>query len=329
MSKNMESTDELLPCPGKRLQAAREAKGMDVAQAAEQLHLSRAMVNALEAEDYAKLPARVFVRGYYKNYARLVEVPVDTILQEFEDRCPDGDCNTAPLVATRSAKPEVRSNHSLVRLITWLVVFTLVAMLVIWWQGYFNWPKTPKVTEQPAAAYEEETTVVPETTPNATEEMVEDVIPAITEPEPEQQAEEADQPAPAAVEVTEEVAADANAETTEDVTEAVETPTAVAPTTVEAPHVEEIEVPVKPELIVLFSGDCWVDIRDSTRQFKLFGRMADGDMRKLGGEPPYTMVFGDYSVAKLLVNGTPYDLSAHAKGNTAKFTFDPSTAVSR
>ena len=311
MSKNMESAEELLPCPGKRLQVAREAKGMDVAQAAEQLHLSRAMVNALEAEDYEKLPARVFVRGYYKNYARLVEVPEEIILREFEDRCPDGDCKTAPPVAARGARPEVRSNHRLVRLITWLVILTLVAMLVVWWQGYFNWPEPAELSEQPAAEdYQEETAPVPESTGNNDEEMVEDVIPAITEPE--KQAEAADQPPAAETEAP----------------AAVDSADVVVPPPLEPPPVEEIEVPVKPELIVMFSGDCWVDIRDSTRQFKLFGKMGDGDMRKLGGEPPYTMVFGDYSVAKLLVNGTPYDLSAHAKGKTSKFTFDPAAVES-
>jgi DNA-binding XRE family transcriptional regulator len=88
MSKNTDSVEELLPCPGKRLKMAREAKGMDAAQAAEQLHLSRAMVNALEAEDYDRLPARVFVRGYYRNYARLMEVPEEIILQDVTR--PDG-----------------------------------------------------------------------------------------------------------------------------------------------------------------------------------------------------------------------------------------------
>jgi len=311
MSKNMESSEELLPCPGKRLKMAREAKGMDVVQAAEQLHLSRAMVNALEAEDYDRLPARVFVRGYYKNYARLVDVPEETILQEFEDRCPDKECRAAPPVTARRAKPEVHSSHRLVRLVTWLVIISLVAMLVVWSLGYFNWPKTPEVSEQQITNNDQESSAIAEESNTATEEMVEDVIPAMAESTQQSATESLSDP-----------------ETVDDSNNVAADPV-IEPEPVQPPVVAEISVPVKPELTVIFSGDCWVDIRDSTRQFKIFGKMTNGDMRKLGGEPPYKMVFGNYPVAKLLVDGKPYDLGAHANGNTAKFTFDPSAAADR
>ena len=320
-SRNTESSEELLPCPGKRLQMAREARGMDLAQAAEQLHLSRAMVNALEAEDYDRLPARVFVRGYYKNYARLVEVPEELILQEFEDRCPDKECRAAPPVTAKRAKPEVHSSHKLVRLVTWLVIITMVAMLVVWSQGYFNWPQTPAAPEQEIADKQRgasAVTDIADESNTATEEMVEDVIPSMLEPMPQPATEPP--PAPQVGDVSSTVAPD-QVVSPEPESESKPEPEPVLP-----PIVAEISVPVKPELTVMFSGDCWVDIRDSTRQFKLFGRMTNGDMRKLGGEPPYSMVFGNYPVAKLLVDGKPYDLGAHAKGNTAKFTFDPSAA---
>lgn len=310
----MESSEELLPCPGKRLKMAREAKGMDVAQAAAQLHLSRAMVNALEAEDYDKLPARVFVRGYYKNYARLVDVPEEVILQEFDDRCPDGDCADALPVVTKKLKPEVRSNNGLVRLVTWLIIIFLIGMLVVWWQGYFNWPAKHQdasdVMQQQNVEQDQEAPAIIEEDNTSTEEMVEDVIPAI--PAPRQAAEE-NRP-------LSEIASSVPDEAVKPVVE----PKPVQPATV-----AEISVPVKPELVVMFSGDCWVDIRDSTRQFKLFGKMNNGDMRRLGGEPPYKMIFGNYAVAKLTVDGEPYDLSAHADGNTAKFTFDPAIASTR
>jgi cytoskeleton protein RodZ len=320
MSKNTDSVEELLPCPGKRLKMAREAKGMDAAQAAEQLHLSRAMVNALEAEDYDRLPARVFVRGYYRNYARLMEVPEEIILQEFEDRCPDAVCRAAPAITTRRIKSQVSSNHRLVRLVTWLVIIALVAMLVVWWKGNFNWPDMPGMSDLPGMSevakpqttdYQQESSSVGEDSSTTTEEMVEDVIPAMPDSR-QQPAEEIGMPAESA-----------------DASDNEPAPAAVEPKPVQAPVIAEISVPVKPELTVLFSGDCWVDIRDSTRQFKIFGKMTDGDMRKLGGEPPYKMVFGNYPVAKLLVDGKPYDLSAHANGVTAKFTFDPATAVTR
>ena len=46
--------------------------GFDLAKIASELHLTSAVVAALEADDYSEIQARVFVRGYLRNYARIV-----------------------------------------------------------------------------------------------------------------------------------------------------------------------------------------------------------------------------------------------------------------
>ncbi len=299
-----------MPSPGKRLQSAREAKGLDLPKVAEQLHLSRAIVTALEAEDYDKLPARVFVRGYYKNYARLVDLPEEDILREFDDRCPDGDCRAAPPMVSRG-RIELNSKHRLVRLITWMIAIALVTTLVIWWQDYLDWQGIAKqVTETVQQKQPTEDKTLTDSVEGNTErssEMDADVIPDASSAVQEFSLKEIKPVGTATGETS-------------------ETPTPEAkPEPAQAPIIAEISVPLKPELVVMFSGPCWVDIRDSTRQFKLFGSMKDGDMHKLGGEPPYDMVFGDYSKARLEVNGKPYDISKHGNGNKAAFKFDPSS----
>lgn len=302
-----------MPSPGNRLQSARETMGMDLPHVAEQLHLSRAIVAALEAEDYDKLPARVFVRGYYKNYARLVDLPEEVILREFDDRCPDGDCRAAPPVVARG-RIELNSKHKLIRLVSWLIAITLVATLVIWWQDYLDWqgiakqvgetvqqkqPTEQKISTDPVAdnnqhSSEMDADVIPGTSTSAQDFSLKEIKPVQT----------------------------SSVETPES------TPPEVKSQPASAPVIAEITVPLKPELVVMFSGPCWVDIRDSTRQFKLFGSMKDGDMHKLGGEPPYDMVFGDYSVVRLEVNGKPYDLARHANGKKkAAFKFDPAAKL--
>ncbi|OQX46474.1 MAG: hypothetical protein B0D86_01580, partial [Candidatus Sedimenticola endophacoides] len=50
--------------PGAELRRQREARELDVAQAAAMLHLSQGMLVALEADDYEQLPGAVFVQGY-------------------------------------------------------------------------------------------------------------------------------------------------------------------------------------------------------------------------------------------------------------------------
>ena len=61
---------------GSRLRAGRERRGLSLLQAAEEMHVDPAMIEALEAEDFGKLGAPVFVRGHLRNYAqRLGEAP--------------------------------------------------------------------------------------------------------------------------------------------------------------------------------------------------------------------------------------------------------------
>ena len=59
--------------PGQMLRAAREAKGWKVEQVASQLKLSRRQIEALEADAFADLPGLTFVRGFVRNYARVLE----------------------------------------------------------------------------------------------------------------------------------------------------------------------------------------------------------------------------------------------------------------
>ncbi len=74
-----EAADKAAPAtaaqrPGRALADARAAKGMTVAEVAAQLKLSASQVEALEADDYDRLPGPVFVRGFVRNYARLLEL---------------------------------------------------------------------------------------------------------------------------------------------------------------------------------------------------------------------------------------------------------------
>jgi cytoskeleton protein RodZ len=72
--------------PGARLAAAREAGGLTVADVARQLKLSSWQIEALEQDNYARLPGAVFVRGFIKNYARLVKIDPASLLDVPEDR---------------------------------------------------------------------------------------------------------------------------------------------------------------------------------------------------------------------------------------------------
>lgn len=66
--------------PGRALAEARASRNQTVAEIAQQLKLSASQVEALEADDYARLPGPVFVRGFVRNYARLMDLDSEALV---------------------------------------------------------------------------------------------------------------------------------------------------------------------------------------------------------------------------------------------------------
>ncbi|MAV32693.1 MAG: hypothetical protein CL926_07970 [Deltaproteobacteria bacterium] len=74
--------------PGEILKAERLRRGLDVATVAEQLHITRHYLSALENGEYHKLPAPIFAKGYMRSYAKLFDIPEDTLLSSLEADLP-------------------------------------------------------------------------------------------------------------------------------------------------------------------------------------------------------------------------------------------------
>lgn len=70
--------------PGRVLAEARARKNLSLADVALQLKLSVSQVEALEAEAYDRLPGAVFVRGFVRNYARLMELDAEPLVAALE-----------------------------------------------------------------------------------------------------------------------------------------------------------------------------------------------------------------------------------------------------
>lgn len=68
---------------GKTLRAAREAKGLSVAQIAEATRMLSSMVENLEKEDFSSLPAPIYGRGFVKLYCEQVGLDPKPMIAEF------------------------------------------------------------------------------------------------------------------------------------------------------------------------------------------------------------------------------------------------------
>ena len=70
---------------GKTLREAREAKGLTISQIAETTHMLSAMVQDLENEDFTRLPAPIYGRGFVKLYCEAVGLDPKPMIAEFMD----------------------------------------------------------------------------------------------------------------------------------------------------------------------------------------------------------------------------------------------------
>lgn len=73
---------------GVKLLAARKAKKMSVEQVATELNILKRHVEAIESQDYEALPQFPFARGFVANYAKLVELPADELVHQFDSSYP-------------------------------------------------------------------------------------------------------------------------------------------------------------------------------------------------------------------------------------------------
>uniref|UniRef100_UPI003F6C974B helix-turn-helix domain-containing protein n=1 Tax=Pseudomaricurvus sp. TaxID=2004510 RepID=UPI003F6C974B len=69
--------------PGSQLKALREAAGFSLTYVAEQMRLSETYISYLEQDDFNKLPTEPFVIGYYRAYARILNVAPEGLIESY------------------------------------------------------------------------------------------------------------------------------------------------------------------------------------------------------------------------------------------------------
>lgn len=331
------------PGPGERLRAARLSMGFDLAKIASELHLTMSMVEALEADDYSDVPARVFVRGYLRNYARIVGMPVESILRQFDEKWPDEGARNTVVRQSPTLPADGGPSRGLAGVMTWLLIVGVVVLFLMWWRGYLDAIvpepiRSSSLVEGAATdALENDAGLPPPDMASSTADgSLRLPAPAFDMPSDLATAGVADE-APAAA------AGDAGVSGSAVGAEVREAPPAVVAAEPQTPSasLSAAEVglqgaeavptadggaPVvegRKEIALTFNAACWVDVRDSDREFKLFGEMPKGTRKVLGGNPPYKMVIGNSQAVSITVNGEPFDLTPYSKGNVARFTLDP------
>ena len=130
-----------LSSAGTRLREGRMAAGLSIDAVAQQLKLAPRQVTALESDDFAALPGRTFVRGFVRNYARLLHLDSTAVLAAL----PEGDAalsldrpslaSTTRTMGELPAELQAKSNAA-----RWAIPLALVAIVAI--AAVYEWTRT-------------------------------------------------------------------------------------------------------------------------------------------------------------------------------------------
>lgn len=352
-----ERTPAAVDSPGRALAAARRARKLEITRVASELRLKPETVDAIERDDYEHLPSPVFVSGYIRTYARLLGLDPQPLIARFHVLHPGAE---APPRSALENQELARSGSGwLVPLLLFAVVL-IGAGGYLWWTGSQVDPFRSASNGSDAAediASDEATDSAPPAGSYASSPMPPTDATDLASTTDDGTLGTDDAPSDESLSdglASESVgalgAADAvtrSDDATSDLDGTVLLPSEdiqLLPSTGSLDGIDEdapgpmaslgangdepIAEPATDatdagEVVVSFSGPCWVDVRDATGEVQLFGEMADGDRRVLGGEPPYSLVIGNASAVTMTVGGAPFDVRAIAKGNVARFELDP------
>ena len=289
------------PTAGMILQQAREAAGLTIDDVALQLKLAPRQVVAIERDDFANLPGRTFIRGFVRNYARLLKLDTDAVLGVLtgEHATP---AERAPLAATSRAMGEMPMERpSRPNIARWAIPLVLVAIVAI--AAFYEFAR-PQASRVPAPV----TPIAPATSPTSS---------AVPLANPARPATETATTAPATTEAT------APSTATEPPSEPATAASNPATSTAPAPATQETASAARGNQLALrFRGTSWVEVRDRSGNVVLSMTGSDGATREIVIAPPGEVTVGNAGVVDATWRGRSVDVMAQARQNVARIRLD-------
>jgi len=278
--------------PGAMLARARAERGLNIAEVAEHLKYRVRQIEALEADDYGKLPESAIVRGMIRSYVKYVGKDPAPFLQAFE-RCTVPAHASVDLSTQRIPFPDgsKRTTHLYVA----LSVIVLFAIVVVLYEWHFS------VVLPPEVVISSQTRTAPAPTPAAPAKTVVSAILAKTNS-----------------------ALPANSAKAE--TAVSETPPAsdIPDTPVAMPRPEEAAASTEgmPRIEFEFQRESWVEIKDRGGKILLSQINSAGTQKAVDGEPPFSITIGNAGGVRVTYKGVPVDLKRYMKSDVARLTLE-------
>ena len=316
---------------GALLRAARESAGMTIDAVAQNLKLAPRQVKAIEDGDYKELPGRTFVRGFVRNYARLVHLDPERVVNAL----PGGA--SAPALEAPTLSPTAQTigelptiEHAKTSWARWAIPSFLAAVVAI--AATYEWLRPASESRiagpavEPQGALQKEASAhaaavptpseppapaiasTPLPNPVASNAPGADGVPLRT-PEssitaaPAQPAAGGAAPSASAASATSTAA-----------------PSGPAPSMAATPASAGASSVAEQTVVVAFRSNSWTEIRDREGRVLITGINRAGTAQTVTGAPPFTVKIGNANDVTLRYKGERVDLAPYTQKNVARLT---------
>jgi len=278
------------PTPGTLVREAREAAGLSIDDVAQQLKLAPRQVQALEADDYALLPGRTFVRGFLRNYARLLGLDANALLAALPDGSTASLDRPAISPTTRVMGELPADSAPKTGNARWAIPLAFVAIVAI--AAAYMWrPGGERARIAAGGAPVEQALPTPAIPGTGTGTG------AATAPAADGASSAS--PAPAAA------AEPAGSAAT----------SGLVPATTGTPAAAADDTP----LVFVFRGTSWIEVKDARGNVLLSTMGYPGATHAVGGILPFDVILGNAEAVQVSVRGEAFDTAPYVKQNVAKF----------
>lgn len=297
---------------GVRLRDAREAAGLTTDQVAQQLKLAPRQVEALEKEDLTHLPEVTYVRGFVRNYARLLKLDADRVLDDVP--LPHEEPAQSTTFRRAGGRMTELPSESVHRLgwARWAIPLLLVAVIA-GFAGY-EWLRQQRARATAAQAVQAPVAPAREPTSGGAPGQTLPVTPTVVGDGAATGATgAAGPPAAASVDAARETRptdSAASGALAHGSTSAASPP---APASSGAPG-------AAPEVRLQFAETAWVEIKDGRGRVIHSQTNPAGSTRVVTGDPPLELVVGNAANVRVTYNGEQVDLAPHTRASVARVT---------
>ena len=268
---------------GQVLQTARLAQVMSIQDVARQLRLSERQVTAIEEDDHSKFPNQTFLRGFIRNYSKLVREDTEEFSQLLQQ--------TFPPISTQAISypvdgtvfnPDHKQSRGNIIIILVAVLVSLLLIYEVYRSGGDNLQIDTNVENTTINNATTQSEIEVEQAPGNDEIQLPSVINSNSSNF--NSLNDKDQPKNDKIEKEQQVK-----------------------TALEVEH-KPVQKEGEQALHFMFNEDSWVEVKDAGGK-RIFSQVGPGNTeRTIYGRPPFSLTVGNAANVKLIYNNKSVDL---------------------